>query len=167
MINGVDIKKIKTHVHDRGNFREILRDDDKLLKKFGQASITVTHPGVIKAFHWHKKQDDLWYGVSGDAKVVLYDLRKDSKTKGETMEICIGENAEPEVCPCNLIMLLQTYFWCEGSWKMCKILSGEWKVRPSCSAALECEGIRRSVCGICFPYIMSYVTLGSAYCLRE
>ena len=95
MINGVDIKKIKTHVHDRGNFREILRDDNKLLKKFGQASITVTHPGVIKAFHWHKKQDDLWYGVSGDAKVVLYDLREDSKTKGETMEICIGENAEP------------------------------------------------------------------------
>ena len=94
MINGVKIRPIKTHAHDRGNFREILRDDDKLLKKFGQASITVTYPNVIKAFHWHKRQDDLWYPVSGNAKMVLYDLRDKSKTKGETQEICIGENAE-------------------------------------------------------------------------
>lgn len=95
MIKGVEIKPIKTHAHDRGNFREILRDDDKLLEKFGQASITVTYPNVIKAFHWHKKQDDLWYAVSGNAKVVLHDLREDSTTKGETMEIAMGDNAEP------------------------------------------------------------------------
>lgn len=95
MINGVKIRKIKTWSHDRGNFREILRDDDKLLKKFGQASITVAYPGVIKAFHWHKRQDDLWYGVSGNARMVLYDLRKKSKTYKQTMEICIGDNAEP------------------------------------------------------------------------
>jgi dTDP-4-dehydrorhamnose 3,5-epimerase len=94
MIKGVKIRKIITHSHDRGNFREILRDDDKLLKKFGQASITVTYPGVIKAFHWHKKQDDLWYAVSGNARVVLYDLRKKSKTYKETMQICVGDNAE-------------------------------------------------------------------------
>lgn len=95
MIQGVQLRPIKTHAHDRGNFREILRDDDGLLKKFGQASITVTYPDVIKAFHWHKKQDDLWYAVSGNARVVLHDLRMDSKTKGETQEICVGDNAEP------------------------------------------------------------------------
>jgi len=95
MIAGVKIRKITTHTHDRGNFREILRDDDKLLKKFGQASMTVTYPGIIKAFHWHKKQDDLWYAVNGNARVVLYDLRKKSKTHGETMQICVGDNAEP------------------------------------------------------------------------
>jgi len=95
MINGVILRKIKTHSHDRGNFREILRSDDKLLKQFGQASMTVTYPGIIKAFHWHKRQDDLWYAVSGNARVVLHDLRKDSPTKGETMQICVGDNAEP------------------------------------------------------------------------
>lgn len=95
MIQGVKIRKITTHSHDRGNFREILRDDDKLLKKFGQASITVTYPGVIKAFHWHKRQDDLWYGVSGNARMVLYDLRKKSKTYRQTEVIYIGDNAEP------------------------------------------------------------------------
>ncbi|MFH0818685.1 MAG: dTDP-4-dehydrorhamnose 3,5-epimerase family protein [Patescibacteria group bacterium] len=93
MINGVKIKEIKTHAHGRGNFQEILRDDDNLLEKFGQCSITVTYPGVIKAFHWHKKQDDLWYAVSGNARVVLHDLRKESETYGQTQEIYMGENS--------------------------------------------------------------------------
>ena len=96
MIDGVVIKDIKTHAHDRGNFREILRDDDNLLKKFGQASMTVTYPGIIKAFHWHKKQDDLWYAVSGNARIVLYDLREDSKTYKQTQEIYAGDNYDPQ-----------------------------------------------------------------------
>lgn len=95
MIDGVVIRRIMTHSHDRGNFREILRDDDSLLSRFGQASITVTYPGVIKAFHWHRRQDDLWYFVSGNAQVVLYDQRKESKTCGKTQVLYGGENAEP------------------------------------------------------------------------
>lgn len=79
MIDGVKIKKIETHADNRGYFREILRDDEKLLH-FGQASISLTKPGVIKAFHWHKYQDDIFYVVGGKAQVVLYDMRKASKT---------------------------------------------------------------------------------------
>ena len=96
MIDGVKIRKITTHTHDRGNFREILRDDDKLLKKFGQASMTVTYPGVIKAFHWHKKQDDLWFFAQGKAMVVLHDLREGSPTKGETQTI-LSDESDPQL----------------------------------------------------------------------
>ncbi|MBI4975459.1 dTDP-4-dehydrorhamnose 3,5-epimerase family protein [Candidatus Peregrinibacteria bacterium] len=92
MIEGVVIKKLIRHCDDRGCFMEVLRDDDKLLKKFGQTSYTVTYPGVIKAFHYHKKQDDLWFVASGMAQVVLHDLRKDSKTYKETQVIYAGED---------------------------------------------------------------------------
>ena len=92
MIKGVKIKKLLTYCDDRGYFREILRDDDKMLDKLGQASATCTYPGVIKAFHWHKQQDDIWYVAQGMAQIVLYDRRPDSKTKGETQVICMGEN---------------------------------------------------------------------------
>lgn len=91
MIAGVIIKKLVTHADDRGYFREVLRDDDELLKRFGQTSVTETYPGVIKAFHWHKKQDDLWYVAKGMARVVLHDLREDSPTKGQTQVIFAGE----------------------------------------------------------------------------
>ena len=91
MIRDVKIKELITHCDDRGYFREILRDNDNLLKKFGQTSITETYPGIIKAFHWHKKQDDLWYVASGMAQIVLYDLRKDSKTYRQTQVVYAGE----------------------------------------------------------------------------
>lgn len=92
MIDGVQEKKLVRHHDDRGWFSEIVRDDEKYLKKFGQASITKTHPGVIKAFHWHKKQDDIWFVVSGDVQVVLYDRRPRSKTKGKTQVFYLGED---------------------------------------------------------------------------
>lgn len=92
MIEGVEVKKLITHCDDRGYFREILRDDDGLYSRFGQTSFTKTNPGVIKAFHWHKRQDDLWYIADGMAKVVLHDIRDNSKTKGETDVICAGED---------------------------------------------------------------------------
>ncbi len=91
-IHDVVIKKLVTHADDRGYFREVLRDDDNLLKRFGQTSITRTYPGVIKAFHWHNEQDDLWYVVDGMARVVLYDRRPDSPTRGETQVIYAGED---------------------------------------------------------------------------
>jgi len=92
MIQGVAIKKLVKHSDDRGSFMEILRNDDKMLKKFGQTSYTVTYPGVIKAFHYHKKQDDIWFVASGMAQVVLYDMRKKSKTYKETQVIYAGED---------------------------------------------------------------------------
>jgi dTDP-4-dehydrorhamnose 3,5-epimerase len=90
-LHDVIIKTLITHPDDRGFFREVLRDDDKLLSNFGQTSVTVTYPGVIKAFHYHEKQDDLWYVASGMAQVVLYDMREDSDTYKQTQVIYAGE----------------------------------------------------------------------------
>ncbi|MCG2693935.1 dTDP-4-dehydrorhamnose 3,5-epimerase family protein [Candidatus Parcubacteria bacterium] len=96
MIQGVKNKKLKIRqdIPDtnepqerQGILMEVLRNDDGLLEKFGQTTFTVAYPGTIKAFHWHKKQDDLWFFARGRALVVLYDLREDSATKGETQTI--------------------------------------------------------------------------------
>ncbi|ORX22213.1 spore coat protein [Thermoanaerobacterium sp. PSU-2] len=92
LIQGVEVKKLIKHVDDRGFFMEILRDDDNLLKKFGQASMSLTYPGVIKAFHYHKLQDDLWFFPKGNAQVVLHDMRDDSPTKGMTNVFYMGEH---------------------------------------------------------------------------
>lgn len=99
MIYGVKIKELKVFKDkpdldqpgiEPGVFMEVLRDDDKMLKKFGQSNFTIACKGTIKAFHWHKFQDDLWFLASGKAAIVLYDQRKDSPTKGETQVIYGG-----------------------------------------------------------------------------
>jgi dTDP-4-dehydrorhamnose 3,5-epimerase len=73
-----------------GIFMEVLRSSDELMSKFAQSNFSVAHKGTIKAFHWHKHQDDLWFIGTGHAKIVLYDQREDSPTKGETQVIEAG-----------------------------------------------------------------------------
>lgn len=98
MIHGVKIKPLKVwrdkpdldQKVEPGVFMEVLRDDDKLLKRFGQSNFTIAHKDTIKAFHWHKYQDDLWFIASGRAKIVLYDQRQDSPTHGRTQVIEAG-----------------------------------------------------------------------------
>ena len=91
-IRGVVVKELVRHCDERGYLLEVLRDDDGLLSRFGQSTYTLTYPGVIKAFHWHRHQDDLWFIAQGEARVVLYDLREDSPTKGVTQVIYAGEH---------------------------------------------------------------------------
>jgi dTDP-4-dehydrorhamnose 3,5-epimerase len=93
MIDGVKIKKLITHADDRGYFREVLRVDEDIMSNIRQTSVTMTYPGVIKAFHWHEKQDDFWYVHEGMVRVALYDRRPDSPTMGEKQQIVIGESS--------------------------------------------------------------------------
>lgn len=91
MIEGVVFKKLVKHCDDRGTFMEILRDDDNLLERFGQASASMSYPGVIKAFHYHELQDDIWYFPVGNAQVVLHDMREDVSSYKETAVYYMGE----------------------------------------------------------------------------
>jgi dTDP-4-dehydrorhamnose 3,5-epimerase len=48
---------------------------------------------VIKAFHWHRQQVDIWFFTSGMAQVVLYDLRPESPTCRQTDVVIMGQRA--------------------------------------------------------------------------
>lgn len=91
MISGVEIKKLKALPDERGRLMEILRSDDDLFLQFGQIYMTTGYPGVVKAWHYHKKQWDNFCVLKGMLKVVLYDGREDSPTKGELMELFMGD----------------------------------------------------------------------------
>ncbi|MCD6232644.1 dTDP-4-dehydrorhamnose 3,5-epimerase family protein [Candidatus Aerophobetes bacterium] len=92
MIEGVKVKKLKVIPDERGRLMEILRADDEVFTKFGQVYMTTAYPGVVKAWHYHKKQTDNMTVVKGMMKIVLYDDRKDSPTRGETNEFFVGEH---------------------------------------------------------------------------
>ncbi len=92
MIEGVVIKKLRVIPDERGRLMEIMRSDDELFIKFGQVYMTTGYPGVVKAWHYHRKQWDNFCVVKGMMKVVLYDAREDSPTKGEIMELFMGEH---------------------------------------------------------------------------
>lgn len=91
-IDGVVVEELKTMPDDRGFFREIFRTKESGLDSVAQLSATMSYPGVIKAFHYHSKQDDLWYCAKGMIQSVLFDQRAESTTKGMTQVIPMGEH---------------------------------------------------------------------------
>lgn len=92
MIDGVAVKKLRLIPDERGRLMEVLRCDDDIFVRFGQVYITTTYPQVVKAWHFHKKQDDFIACVKGMLKLVLYDGREESPTAGEINEFFIGEH---------------------------------------------------------------------------
>lgn len=90
MIKGVKIKKLKLFVDERGRLMEILRQDDSIFERFGQVYLTTAKPGVVKAWHYHKKQTDNFTCVGGKIRLGLYDARKNSPTFGKINEFILS-----------------------------------------------------------------------------
>jgi len=90
MINGVEVKKLKIIPDERGRLMEILRSDEPIFKKFGQVYMTTAFPGVTKAWHYHKLQDDHFTCISGEMRLALYDSREDSSTHKEINDFVIS-----------------------------------------------------------------------------
>jgi dTDP-4-dehydrorhamnose 3,5-epimerase len=91
IIDGVNLKHLKVIPDERGWLMEILRCDDEAFQKFGQVYLTTAYPGVVKAWHYHKKQTDTFTCIHGMMKVALYDAREGSPTKKSLMELFIGD----------------------------------------------------------------------------
>jgi dTDP-4-dehydrorhamnose 3,5-epimerase len=92
MIDGVTVKQLRLIPDERGRLMEIVRADDKNFTKFGQVYTTTAYPRVVKAWHYHKLQDDNMTVLKGMAKIVLYDDREDSPTRGEVNEFFVGDH---------------------------------------------------------------------------
>jgi len=92
MIAGAQVKQLRVIPDERGRLMEMLRCDDPIFKKFGQVYMTTAYPGVVKAWHYHKKQWDHFVCVRGMMKVVLFDAREESPTRGAINEFFIGEH---------------------------------------------------------------------------
>ncbi len=91
MIQDITVKKIIANHDDRGYFAEILKFGEDTFHDIKQVSYSETRPGVIKAFHWHKRQWDVWFISKGMGQVVLYDVREHSPTKHTTDVYYAGE----------------------------------------------------------------------------
>lgn len=90
MISGVIVKPLRQILDERGKIMHFLRKDDPEFEAFGEVYFSVVYPGVIKGWHLHRRMV-LNYAVPvGLIKLVLFDGREDSSTKGQLVEIFTG-----------------------------------------------------------------------------
>ena len=92
LIEGVVTKQLRVIPDERGRLMEMLRCDDGMFIKFGQAYLTTAYPGVVKGWHYHKVQYDHFIVVKGMMKIVLFDAREDSPTHGVVNEFFMGDH---------------------------------------------------------------------------
>ena len=92
MIDGVFVKQLAQILDERGKIMHMLRADEPHFEKFGEIYFSLVFPDVIKGWHLHKEMTLNYAVVTGKIKLVLFDDREDSPTKGELQEMCVGED---------------------------------------------------------------------------
>jgi dTDP-4-dehydrorhamnose 3,5-epimerase len=90
-IDGLRISPLRRIPDERGAILHMLRADSDAFDAFGEIYFSVVYPGAIKAWHIHERMT-LNYAVPvGMIKLVCYDDREGSPTRGNLVEIHTGE----------------------------------------------------------------------------
>ena len=92
MIDGVKIIPLRQIVDERGKIMQMVKATDPHFIAFGEIYFSCAWPGVVKAWHIHRSMTINNAVISGRAKLVMYDLRESSPTKGMLQELFLGED---------------------------------------------------------------------------
>lgn len=92
MIEGVLIEKLKVIADSRGKVMHMLRRDSAYFNGFGEIYFSVINKDSIKAWRKHSNMTQNFAVPHGKARIVIYDDRENSPSKGRTMEIETGED---------------------------------------------------------------------------
>jgi dTDP-4-dehydrorhamnose 3,5-epimerase len=92
VIRGVNIVPLRQIVDERGKIMQMLKVTDPHFIQFGEIYFSCAWPGTVKAWHIHQRMTVNNAVISGRAKLVMFDLRPDSPTRGELQEVFMGED---------------------------------------------------------------------------
>ena len=92
MIQDVTIKPLKRMPDERGTVMKMQESTDPEFKGFGEVYFSTVYPGVVKGWHMHPETWLNYCVVHGMIKLVLFDDRPHSPTRGEIQEIFMGDD---------------------------------------------------------------------------
>src|SRR5262245_1221401 len=103
MIEGVKVVPLRRIPDERGTVMHMLKRTDPHFREFGEIYFSSIYKGVIKGWHKHAHMALNYACVYGRIKLVLYDDREGSPTKGELQEIFLGpDNYSLVIVPENV-----------------------------------------------------------------
>ncbi len=92
MIDGVKVVPLRQIPDERGKIMHMLKVTDPHFIAFGEIYFSCAWPNVVKGWHVHRRMTVNNAVIVGRVKLVLYDDRSSSPTRGELMELFIGED---------------------------------------------------------------------------
>lgn len=90
MIDGVSVTPLRQIHDERGTVMHMLKQSDPHFREFGEIYFSTIFPGVVKAWHLHSRMVINYAVPVGKIKLVLYDDREESPTRGEVQELFLG-----------------------------------------------------------------------------
>ncbi|MBI4165286.1 MAG: dTDP-4-dehydrorhamnose 3,5-epimerase family protein [Acidobacteria bacterium] len=103
MIDGVQVIPLRRIPDERGTVLHMLKSTEPHFQQFGEIYFSTIYPGVVKGWHKHREMTLNYACIEGRIKLVLYDDREGSATKGKLMEIFLGsDNYSLVIIPPNV-----------------------------------------------------------------
>ena len=93
MIQGVEVVPLRRIPDERGTILHMLKATDPHFQKFGEIYFSTVYKGIVKGWHRHKGMTLNYACVEGRIKLVLFDDRPGSATRGEVQEVFLGPDA--------------------------------------------------------------------------
>lgn len=91
-VEGVATSALKRLVDERGVLMRMVRADSPLFKGFGEVYFSVVNPGVVKAWKRHERMTQLFCVPRGNIRLVVFDGRDGSPSKGKLDVLEVGES---------------------------------------------------------------------------
>ena len=90
MIADVKITPLKIISDERGKVMHMLRKDSVIFEKFGEIYFSTIYHKSIKGWHLHKESALNYACIKGKVKLVLFDNRDGSSSKGNFQELILS-----------------------------------------------------------------------------
>ena len=90
MIHDIKVTPLKIISDDRGKVMHMLRKDSAIFKSFGEIYFSTIFENSIKAWHLHRDSTLNYACINGKVKLVLFDDRENSSTKGNYQELILS-----------------------------------------------------------------------------
>jgi dTDP-4-dehydrorhamnose 3,5-epimerase len=90
---GFELKPLRRIPDERGTVFHMLRATDPHFRAFGEIYFTTIYQGVIKGWHRHREMTLNYACMHGRIKLVVYDDREGSETRGALAEVYLGPDA--------------------------------------------------------------------------
>jgi dTDP-4-dehydrorhamnose 3,5-epimerase len=89
-VEGVEVIPLRRIPDERGTIFHMLRADDPHFREFGEIYFASLYPGVVKGWHLHHEMTLNYTCIYGRIKLVCFDDRDGSATRGNAMEVFLG-----------------------------------------------------------------------------
>jgi len=89
-IDGVIIQPLRQINDGRGAVLHMLRKDSPVFNRFGEVYFSEVRPNAVKAWKRHREMTQYLTVPTGKIRLVIYDDRSNSETKGNMIEFIIG-----------------------------------------------------------------------------